>query len=74
MILAILLGFAVSGLLIMVSIFADRVASFRMKDRNGNLIEVSRPQYASLIKNIGLTLGFIGVVASIIAMFAYRTR
>jgi hypothetical protein len=74
MILAILLGMLVSLALITISLFADRVSSFRIKDREGNLVEVSRPRYASWIANLGMSLGFIGIVASLLAMFAYKNR
>ena len=61
------------GLLI-VSIFADRVMSFRMKDRKGNYIDVNRPNSANWISKICLVVGFIGLIASLIGMFAYRNR
>jgi hypothetical protein len=74
MIVAILLGLMVSVALLTISVFAERVASFRIRGRDGKLVEVSRPRYASWIANIGVTLGFLGTIASLLAMFEYRNR
>lgn len=73
-ILLIMLGLMLSTGLMVVSMFADRVMSFRMKNKDGEYVEVSRPRYASILAKLGTLVGFIGLIASVVAMFAFRNR
>jgi len=67
-------GLVASAGILIVSIFADRVTSFRMKDRKGNYVEVARPNSANWISKVCVVVGFLGILASLIGMFAYRSR
>jgi hypothetical protein len=67
-------GLLTSFGIVLVAVFADRITSFRMKNRSGQYVEVFRPNSATWIKNVGVVVGFIGIVASLIAMFIYRSR
>ena len=73
-IITILLSLMLSTGLMVVSMFADRVLSFRMKNKDGEFVEVFRPSYATWLAKAGTLIGFIGIVASLVAMFAFRNR
>jgi len=73
-ILLIMLGLMLSAGLMVVSMFADRVMSFSMKNKRGEYTQVVRPKYATWLAKAGTLIGFIGLIASVVAMFAFRNR